>query len=164
LSSAGTRLVRGAYQPRTPGIEQSRAAGVVAATGFNRLGSLPPGLSVGRLHRSIPTGRHVPSDGVTGRREPSWDVVDHRIARGELRESVAEAWGYFVDAEMPLTDGMDFDPVQHHEQQINYQFCDLAGELLYLACDDLELAVGLRKLLEARDCFVRNALMPPPSR
>ena len=37
----------------------------------------------------------------------------------------------------------------------------LADELLTMLPDSPELTVGLRKLLEAKDCFVRAALPPP---
>jgi hypothetical protein len=36
---------------------------------------------------------------------------------------------------------------------------DLAIELLYMLQDGPELTTGLRKLLEAKDCFVRQAVV-----
>jgi hypothetical protein len=46
-------------------------------------------------------------------------------------------------------------------QTVSRLFHDLAQDLLDLLPDGPELTVGLRKLLEAKDCFVRAALDTP---
>lgn len=46
-------------------------------------------------------------------------------------------------------------------QEVSKPFCHLAERmvtLLHIASDQAEVHVGLRKLLEAKDCFVRAAL------
>lgn len=42
-----------------------------------------------------------------------------------------------------------------HLQSISKQFYDLAEDMLYNVPDGAEKAAGFRKLLEAKDCFVR---------
>ena len=41
--------------------------------------------------------------------------------------------------------------------------CDLARQVDASLPDGPEKSAGLRKLLEAKDCFVRAALPPPPA-
>ena len=43
-------------------------------------------------------------------------------------------------------------------QEISKQFCHLAEEMVSQLPHNAELTVGLRKLLEAKDCFVRARL------
>lgn len=51
------------------------------------------------------------------------------------------------------------------EQQLISNACaDLAHALVDKLEDSPELTAGLRKLLEAKDCFVRASLPAPPSK
>lgn len=43
-------------------------------------------------------------------------------------------------------------------QGISRPCCELAGQMITTIPDGPELTAGLRKLLEAKDCFVRAAL------
>ena len=45
-----------------------------------------------------------------------------------------------------------------HLQSISRPFAELATEMAYLLPPGAETAAGLRKLIEAKDCFVRAAL------
>lgn len=45
-------------------------------------------------------------------------------------------------------------------RQVSYLCCDMAAQMVALLDDGPELSTGLRKLLEAKDCFVRAALPP----
>ena len=52
-------------------------------------------------------------------------------------------------------------------QNISRPFCDIAiayAEAMQDSYDDAEVTVGLRKLLEAKDCFVRAALANKPNK
>lgn len=49
-----------------------------------------------------------------------------------------------------------------HLQAVSKPFSVLAQELVSQLPDGPELSAGLRKLLEAKDCFVRAALLPRP--
>lgn len=49
-----------------------------------------------------------------------------------------------------------------HLQTVSKPCADLANELVGVLPDGPELTAGLRKLLEAKDCFVRAALDVPP--
>lgn len=54
-----------------------------------------------------------------------------------------------------------YDHLPPDRQSISKQCCDLAhamAEQLKTAHDTAEVTVGLRKLLEAKDCFVRSTL------
>jgi hypothetical protein len=51
-----------------------------------------------------------------------------------------------------------FDHLPDHLQLISKPFYDLALELVANLPENPEVTVGLRKLLEAKDCFVRAAL------
>lgn len=47
-----------------------------------------------------------------------------------------------------------------HLAEISAQFRDVAESMLeHLPTDGQELTTGLRKLLEAKDCFVRHAVL-----
>jgi hypothetical protein len=46
-----------------------------------------------------------------------------------------------------------------HLAAVSKPFADLAEEMLGQLEDSPELAAGMRKLLEAKDCFVREALL-----
>jgi hypothetical protein len=43
-------------------------------------------------------------------------------------------------------------------QEVSRPCADLAGQMVVALPDGPELTAGLRKLLEAKDCFVRGAL------
>ena len=51
-----------------------------------------------------------------------------------------------------------YDHLPIHLQPISKACCDLANEMINQLPDSRELTVGLRKLLEAKDCFVRAKL------
>jgi hypothetical protein len=51
-----------------------------------------------------------------------------------------------------------YDHLPYELQVISSLFCDLALELVRRQPETPELTVCLRKLLEAKDCAVRNAL------
>lgn len=44
-------------------------------------------------------------------------------------------------------------------RETSRQFCDMAEALVARLPDGPELSAGLRKLLEAKDCFVRAAVL-----
>jgi hypothetical protein len=48
-------------------------------------------------------------------------------------------------------------------QEVARPICDLANEMEILLPDGPEKSAGMRKLLEAKDCFVRAALDLVPS-
>ncbi|WP_326829669.1 hypothetical protein OIE13_05905 [Streptosporangium sp. NBC_01810] len=52
----------------------------------------------------------------------------------------------------------DFEHLPPHLQAISQPCHDLAAEMIEQVPDGPELTAGLRKLLEAKDCFVRAAL------
>ncbi len=52
----------------------------------------------------------------------------------------------------------EFDHLPEDLQAISREFSVLANALLYRLPDGPELTTGLRKLLEAKDCFVRAAV------
>lgn len=51
-----------------------------------------------------------------------------------------------------------FDHLPEHLQEISKPFSVLANHVCYRLPDGPELSAGLRKLLEAKDCFVRAAV------
>lgn len=51
-----------------------------------------------------------------------------------------------------------FDHLPEHLQKISKPFHDLAMEMVNTLPENPEVTVGLRKLLEAKDCMVRAAL------
>lgn len=69
---------------------------------------------------------------------------------GELagrHPGVVELLGYFEYAHLP-----------DHLQEVSRPCCELAHAMVAELPDGAELTAGLRKLLEAKDCFVRQAL------
>ncbi|MEU3976901.1 hypothetical protein [Streptomyces bacillaris] len=52
----------------------------------------------------------------------------------------------------------EYDHLPPHLQAVSKPCGDLAQELVDALSDGPELTAGLRKLLEAKDCFVRAAL------
>lgn len=55
-----------------------------------------------------------------------------------------------------------YEHLPEHLRRVSRPFCELAHELANDASlDGPELTVGLRKLLEAKDCAVRAALPTP---
>lgn len=68
------------------------------------------------------------------------EITDRNIATQELLK-------YFAYAHLP-----------HHLQDISAPCCELAMRMCEALPDSRELTVGLRKLLEAKDCFVRARL------
>lgn len=53
----------------------------------------------------------------------------------------------------------EYDHLPIHLQTISMYLARVAEEVLEAFDDGPELTVGLRKLLEAKDCFVRHALV-----
>jgi hypothetical protein len=53
----------------------------------------------------------------------------------------------------------DFEHLPPHLQAVSGPCSDLAQELIDVLPDGPELTAGLRKLLEAKDCFVRAAVL-----
>lgn len=74
---------------------------------------------------------------------------------------VTEYWrGTKVDAQVQRDALLSFFEYKHlpeHLQKIAKPFCDMAHDLGGMPLD-WELISGLRKLLEAKDCFVRATL------
>lgn len=54
----------------------------------------------------------------------------------------------------------EYEHLPPHLQRVSKLCHDVAIEVLAVAPDGPELTAGLRKLLEAKDCFVRAALPP----
>ena len=52
----------------------------------------------------------------------------------------------------------DYDHLPEHLQRISARCATLAEDMIAELPDGPELTTGLRKLLEAKDCFVRQAL------
>lgn len=55
----------------------------------------------------------------------------------------------------------EYEHLPERLQRISKPFGDLAREMASLDLEGAEVTVGLRKLLEAKDCFVRAALTLP---
>lgn len=53
----------------------------------------------------------------------------------------------------------EYGHLPKHMQEISKPCADLAHEMAYSLPVNPELTVGLRKLLEAKDCFVRAKLL-----
>jgi hypothetical protein len=51
-----------------------------------------------------------------------------------------------------------YEHLPEHLQTVSAPACDLACSMIEALPDGPELTTGLRKLLEAKDCFVRAAL------
>lgn len=56
----------------------------------------------------------------------------------------------------------EFDHLPPRLQEVSKPLCELAFEMADLLPDGPELTAGLRKLLEAKDCFVRAAVDADP--
>lgn len=52
----------------------------------------------------------------------------------------------------------NYDHLPEHLRKVSSRFWDLAFDLVIMEPESPELTVCLRKLLEAKDCAVRNAL------
>ena len=52
----------------------------------------------------------------------------------------------------------EYEHLPEHLQEISKPLCDLAHEMAESLPENAEVTVGLRKLLEAKDCFVRAKL------
>lgn len=69
------------------------------------------------------------------------------------------------DARHPATTNMlryfEYEHLPEKLQRVSAPLCVLARELVDTLPDGPELTAGLRKLLEAKDCFVRAALDLP---
>lgn len=58
-----------------------------------------------------------------------------------------------------LIDLFEYQHLPAHLQDVSKQLAEVAAELVGLLKDGPELTAGLRKLLEAKDCFVRQAVI-----
>ena len=67
--------------------------------------------------------------------------------RSTLHPATQQILQYFAYSHLP-----------QHLQNVSYGCCELAQQMAYSLPEGPELRVGLRKLLEAKDCFVRAAL------
>jgi len=56
----------------------------------------------------------------------------------------------------------EYDHLPEHLQAVSRPCGDLAALMVAALPDGPELTAGLRRLLEAKDCFVRAALPPRP--
>ena len=65
----------------------------------------------------------------------------------ELHPSVVEVLKFFVYSHLPA-----------HLQSVSFECWYLAQKMAHSLPQGPELTVGLRKLLEAKDCFVRASL------
>lgn len=61
-------------------------------------------------------------------------------------------------ATVQLLGWFDYDHLPEHLQAVSKPVGDLARDLVDNLPDGPELSAGLRKLLEAKDCFVRAAV------
>lgn len=59
----------------------------------------------------------------------------------------------------PIMQYFTYDHLPPHLQQVSKPFCMLAKDIDLLYPDGAEKQAGLRKLLEAKDCVVRAALL-----
>jgi len=67
-----------------------------------------------------------------------------------MHPATHQVFRYFAYAHLPP-----------HLQAVSRPFHDLAQAMIAALPESPEVTVGLRKLLEAKDCFVRAALPPP---
>lgn len=51
-----------------------------------------------------------------------------------------------------------YEHLPPHLAEVSRECCELAGVMIEALSDGPELTTGLRKLLEAKDCFVRSAV------
>lgn len=65
-----------------------------------------------------------------------------------------------MNAKFPILNYFAFDHLPPHLQEVSRPFADVASGVAQLAnaSNGAEVAAGLRKLLEAKDCAVRAAL------
>jgi len=75
-----------------------------------------------------------------------------------VKESRNSAEGCPVDETLPSKDIMrffEYDHLPDQLQKVSKPICDMAIKMDKVLPDGAEKSVGLRKLLEAKDCFVR---------
>jgi hypothetical protein len=65
----------------------------------------------------------------------------------EMHQATAQVYQHFR-----------YDHLPEQLQRLSAPCCELAKTMIQALPDGPELTVGLRKLLEAKDCFVRAAL------
>jgi len=58
----------------------------------------------------------------------------------------------------PILEYFRYKHLSPELQAISQQFCDVAEAMVATLPPSAEVSAGLRKLLEAKDCFVRAAL------
>lgn len=58
----------------------------------------------------------------------------------------------------PIMQFFEYGHLPPHLQTVSKSVCELATEMDELLVDSAEKSAGLRKLLEAKDCFVRAHL------
>ena len=59
----------------------------------------------------------------------------------------------------PIMKYFEYKHLPEHLQKISKPLCDVAIELNEILDDGPEKTAGLRKLLEAKDCFVRASIL-----
>ena len=55
----------------------------------------------------------------------------------------------------------DYDHLPENLQEVSQPFCELAKRMAAVLPGCAETSAGLRKLLEAKDCFVRAKIYKP---
>lgn len=63
-----------------------------------------------------------------------------------------------LDPDPPILEFFDFSHLPEHLREVSAPVCELAQTMAETLPRGPELSAGLRKLLEAKDCFVRAAL------
>jgi hypothetical protein len=58
----------------------------------------------------------------------------------------------------PILDYFEYQHLPEHLQEVSRHFHQLAHEMADTLTEGPEVSTGLRKLLEAKDCFVRAAV------
>ena len=67
--------------------------------------------------------------------------------------------GTFSQERFPITKYFSYRHLPEHLQEVSKLFAELVAELSKVEyTDPREVSAGLRKLVEAKDCFVRAAL------
>lgn len=58
----------------------------------------------------------------------------------------------------PIMQHFEYDHLPQHLQRVSKPICELAKQMNNTLPASAEASAGLRKLLEAKDCFVRASL------
>jgi len=63
-----------------------------------------------------------------------------------------------MDEKLPILQFFEYQHLPKHLMEISKPFCEIAQSMAKTLPMSAELSAGLRKLLEAKDCFVRAKL------